>query len=293
MTDMVSTILASMVAHDPSTLPLASLYKATENSHPAAVTMMTAWRTIVYAGEPSLMAIDTTNCTAYFALDVDEGNALNETILRGRFAVVNEEITEIELFINRYRGDHGFSFSASELPGNYAPVMNPPSNRTVATRADLMYISTGLFAEANSTVNVDNNCRFTELGWTVVDTGTYANGTTDPVQCGWPVAHPTDDNARVGLVVDEVLGLVVTSGVVPGKVYGYQNVSAFIPDKFPPAQAAQETWLASVQGQYPVMQTLAATGDTLEVLQYYNGALQAMQINVYLSGPNATSAWLS
>jgi hypothetical protein len=42
----------------------------------------------------------------------------------------------------------------------------------------------------------------------------------------------------------------------------------------------------------PSLSPTGATGDTLEVLQYYNGELQAMQINVYLSGPDMTSPWL-
>lgn len=68
MTDIVTQILDSMVAHDPYSLPMALSYVATENSHPAAVGMMTAWRTITKAGPPSLLAIDTTNGTAYVSI---------------------------------------------------------------------------------------------------------------------------------------------------------------------------------------------------------------------------------
>ena len=293
MKNIVHEILDSMVAHDPYTLPMASVYKATENSHPAALGMMTAWRTIEAAGTPSLLAIDVQNGTAYFALDVNEGNPANETILRGRIAVVDQKITEMELFINRYRGDHGFSFSAAELPTNYAPLMSPPAHRTKATREELMYLSNNLFADTNSTVKMGQNCQFTELGWTVIDRGNYGNGTTDPIACAWPPVHPTDPLARTGLVVDEENGFVVTSGIIPGKVYAYANVSAFIPDKFREPQEAQEVWFNEVEGQFPLLYPFSATGDTLEVLQYYNGELQAMQINLYLSGPNMTSPWLS
>ena len=61
---MVNKLLASMVAHDPSTLPMALTYKATENGHPAALGMMTSWRTITQANGPNLLAIDTVNGTA-------------------------------------------------------------------------------------------------------------------------------------------------------------------------------------------------------------------------------------
>lgn len=295
MTSLVTQILESMVAHDPYSLPLATVYKATENSHPAALGMMTAWRTITEAGEPSLLAIDTTNGTAYFALDVSEGNDEVQSILRARIKVVDDQLTELELFINRNRGDHGFSYSATELPANYAVLMSPPNNRTKASRETLWELSEALFAESsNFTVDIGDDCQFTELGWKVVDTGVYGNGSTDPLGCVWPDEHPTDSNARVALVVDEELGFVVTSGIIPGIVYPYfGNTSAFIPNTMTTPQEAQEAWFeASMNGTLPLLSPTGATGETLEVLQYYDGALQAMQINVYLSGPGMTSPWL-
>ncbi|KAI0168671.1 hypothetical protein BJ166DRAFT_578061 [Pestalotiopsis sp. NC0098] len=295
MTSLVTQILESMVARDPYSLPLATVYKATENSHPAALGMMTAWRTITEAGEPSLLAIDTTNGTAYFALDVSEGNDAVQSILRARIEVVDDQLTELELFINRNRGDHGFSYSATELPANYAVLMSPPDNRTKASRETLWELSEALFAESsNFTVDIGDDCQFTELGWKVVDTGVYGNGSTDPLGCVWPDEHPTDSNARVALVVDEELGFVVTSGIIPGIVYPYfGNTSAFIPNTMTTPQEAQEAWFeASMNGTLPLLSPTGATGETLEVLQYYDGALQAMQINVYLSGPGMTSPWL-
>ncbi|KAL1853208.1 hypothetical protein Daus18300_011856 [Diaporthe australafricana] len=296
MTAIVTQILDSMVAHDPYSLPLATVYKATENSHPAALGMMTLWRTITEAGTPSLLAIDTTNGTAYFSLDVSEGNDSTPSVLRGRIAVVDQQITELELFINRYRGDHGFSFSAEELPANYESLMNPAANRTKASRDTLYALSEALFAESSDfVVDVSDDCQFTEIGWKVIDAGTYDNGSTDPLGCAWPDEHPTDANARVALVVDEELGFVVTSGIVPGTVYPYStNVSAFIPNKMTAAQAAQEDYYEEMKalGTVTMVAPFGGTGDTLEVLQYYDGELQAMQINVYVSGPNMTSAWL-
>ncbi|PYH69373.1 uncharacterized protein BO88DRAFT_461601 [Aspergillus vadensis CBS 113365] len=295
MATIVDQVLASMVVHNPYTLPMAAIYQATENSHPAALGMMTAWRIVTEAGPPSLLAIDTTQGSAYFALDVSEGSDTERSVLRGRVKVVNQEITELELFINRYRGDHGFSFSAAELPSNYEALMSPPGNRTKASRATLTALSEALFAtSSNMSVRVDANCQFTEIGWKVIDTGTYNNETTTPLSCSWPSDHPTDENARVGLVIDEELGFVVTSGMIQGKVYPYQNVSAFIPDAMTSSQEAQDVWLNEVKalGVKGLLAPTEATGETLEVLQYYNDALQAMQINVYMSGPNMTSTWL-
>jgi hypothetical protein len=293
LSNIVDQFLVSVVRHDPFSLPLASIYKATENSHSAALTMMTLWRTVTRVNKPSLLAIDSKQGTVYFSLDIDEGGITN--ILRTRLKVVNRKITELEIFVNRYRGEHGFSFSAEELPSNYAVLMSPPANRTKASRKDLTSLSKALFATSSDfKVAVSDTCQFSEIGWKVVDTGVYANGTTDPLGCSWPDAHPTDKKARVALVVDEELGFVVTSGMIPGIIYPYQNVSAFIPDAMPSAQEAQDVWYAYAQakGQGPLVAPAAGMGETLEVLQYYNDELQAMQINVYLNAPNATSLWL-
>lgn len=271
---------------------MSELYYATENGHPAALGMMTSWRTITKTNAVSLLALDTTQQSAYFALDIVEGDASRKNILRGRIQVVEQKITEIELFINRWRGEHGFSFSAQELPSLYAPLMSPPSNRTNPTRAQLMELSQALFYEAYIPENVSSTCQFTELGWYVEDPGTWGNESFHP-GCGFPAAHPYDNNARLGLVIDEELGFVVQSGMIPGRVFGYWNVSAFIPDAFPTAQAAQVVWLQEAEGLFPIVKDFGATGETLEVLQFYNDELQALQINVFMHPPNATSVWLS
>jgi hypothetical protein len=243
MSKIVTQLLDSMVAHDPYAVPMAPTYKATENWNPAAIGMMTSWRTIVKAGPLSLLAIDTTNGTAYFALDVSEGNEATDSVLRGRIKVVHQKITELELFINCYRGDHDFSFSAAELPANYEALMLPPANRTKASRATLEALSESLFTtSSNFSVTVGDNCQFTELGWEVVDPGTNGTGSTTPLDCTWPSDHPMDTKVRVGLLIDEKLGFVVTSGVILGKVYPHGNISAFIPDAMTAAQEAQEVY---------------------------------------------------
>jgi hypothetical protein len=60
------------------------------------------------------------------------------------------------------------------------------------------------------------------------------------------------------------------------------------------AQAAQDEWLEGnlAEGTIPLVEPLASMGDVLEVLQYYDGKLQAEAINVYLSGPGMSSVWV-
>ncbi|MFT4081290.1 MAG: hypothetical protein QM638_01765 [Nocardioides sp.] len=299
MTRIVDKILKSMVWHDPDIVPLADEYQATENSHPAALPMMTLWRTVTglgltSSGDPDLLAIDTVNSSAYFALDINEGKKSKKSVLWGRIKVVDKQVTELELYVNRSRGDHGFSFSASELSKNYKQWMSPPKGREKASRADLESLSEATFDPSSSfDVDVASDCQFTEVGWHVVDPGPDGTGTTEPLGCNWPTGRPHDDNARTDLVIDKKLGIVVTGAIIPGKVYGYGTDSAFIPDDMTEAQEAEQEWIDNkvAEGGTPVLQPTAASGETLQVLQYYNGKLQGQQINLYLSGPDMQSAW--
>ncbi|KAJ5389279.1 uncharacterized protein N7496_000347 [Penicillium cataractarum] len=296
LSGIVSQILKSMEAHDPGVLPLATVYKATENSHAASLAMMTSWRTIVKAESPSLLAIDTEQGSAFFITDISEGNGKTEAILRGRVKVVDQRITELELFINRSRGDDGYAFSATELSENYKVLMSPPKNREKASRTELEAIGAAAWDSSDSlSVSVGDNCQFTEVGATIIDTGTYGNDSTAPLTCSWSSTRPTDLNARTSLVIDEELGFIVTNGVVQGKVYPYYgNISTFIPDSMTSAQEAQEVWFAQVksQGNVTLVSSTEATGENFEVLQFYDNALQALQFHVFLSGPNMTSSWV-
>ncbi len=305
MAGMVDQVLTSMVAHNPDTLPLANVYSATENSHPAALGMMTLWRTVTKAGKPSLLAIDTNLGQAYFALAISEAGS--SSVLWGRIKVVDRKISELELFINRSRGDHGFSFSADQLPANYKKLMFPPAGRQKATHEELVKLARASF-DASDPLHVDvgSNCQFTELGWQVVDPGLDdmpqqplpAGFTKDmPIPCMFPPFRPTDLKARV-IAIDDDLGFVVVAGIVPGYVYPYpylgHMLSAFIPKDMKDARDTQEQWFEKKlkEGKSGLLRPSPATGETMQVFQFYDGKLQASQINVYLSGPDAHSPWV-
>ncbi|PYI30419.1 hypothetical protein BP00DRAFT_447539 [Aspergillus indologenus CBS 114.80] len=170
---------------------------------------------------------------------VCEGNNAVQSILRGRIKLEDQKSSELELHPPQPR---------RPAPSNYPKLMSSPANRM---RDTLEALSEAFFAaSSNMSVTVSNTCRFTELGWKVIDTG----------------VHPTDETAHVSLVIGEELGFVVTSGIIPRRVYPYNgNVSAFMPDRMTAAQEAQD-----------------ATGNTLEVLQSYGGQLKAMQSNVHM-----------
>lgn len=294
MTTIVDQILASMLLHNPGILPLAPTYYATENSHPAALGMMTLWRTVTSAGSPTLLAIDTINGSAYFALDITEGSQTKKSVLWARIKVVDRQITQLELYVNRSRGDHGFSFSAAELPKNFEQWMSPPADRQKATRAVLESLSAATFNPNDTlSVSIAEDCQFTEEGWSVIDPGPDEDGSTTPLGCSWRTDRPADADARLNLVIDEQYGIVVTGAIIPGKIYPYGEISAFIPNDMKTAQAEQDEWLAKKQaaGNMSLLAPTAATGETLQVLQFYNGELQGQQVMLYLSGPNMQSAW--
>ena len=133
---IVGQVLTSMVRHNPYNLPLASLYTATENSHPSALGSMTLWRTVTKAGKPDLLAVDERAGQAYFALPISEGTSISA--LWGRVKIVDGKLAELEFFVARSKGDHGFSFGPEQMSSNYRKIMHPPSTRKVAPLASML-----------------------------------------------------------------------------------------------------------------------------------------------------------
>jgi hypothetical protein len=306
ITKIVDQLLASMVAHDPDTLPLAPMYEATENSHPSSLAFMTAWRTITEAGKPDFLAIDTKAGSAFILTTVSESGS--KTVLWGRIKVENQKISEIEIFLNRSRGDHGFSFSADQLPTNVKHWMNPPADRKKATREELEQISRAAFdAKVNLTLDSAPDCQFLEAGTLVIDPGVDDNsanfeeakkaGKTNALGCMFPPFRPSDPKARE-VVIDEELGVVVNAAMIPGIVYPYplyrHGVSAFIPSDMAFAAKAQDAWIAKIQkeGKLPILKPTLTMGDCMQILQFYNGKLEGSSINVYLGGPEEKSVWV-
>jgi hypothetical protein len=306
MTRIVNQVLDSMVAHNPDTLPLAPMYEATENSHPSSLAFMTAWRTITEAGKPDFLAIDTKAGSAFILTSVNESGS--KTVLWGRIKVENQKISEIEIFLNRSRGDHGFSFSADQLPTNVKHWMNPPADRKKATREELEKISRAAFdAKVNLTLDSAPDCQFLEAGTLVVDPGVDDNsanfeeakkaGKTNPLGCMFPPFRPSDPKARE-IVIDEDLGIVVNAAMIPGIVYPYplyrRGVSAFIPADMAFAAKAQDEWIAKIQkeGKLPILKPTLTMGDCMQILQFYSGKLEGSSINVYLGGPGEKSVWV-
>ncbi|KAL4947099.1 hypothetical protein BDW69DRAFT_190503 [Aspergillus filifer] len=136
------------VVHDPFILPLAAVHKATKNFHGTAFEHddLVAYHYQRHPVEPAGHRYQVR--TTYFALNINEGNQEEQSILRGRIEVMDHKIPESELFINRYRGNHGLSFNSSQLPSNYA-TLTPTANRTRSSRAELQALSGALLSTVN------------------------------------------------------------------------------------------------------------------------------------------------
>jgi hypothetical protein len=318
MTVIVDQLLKSMVAHDPDTLPLANLYRATENSHPVSLRFAVLWRTVTEAHHPDLLAIDVPAGQAYLMTQISEGGS--HSVMWGRIKVVDRKITELEFFIDRSRGDDGFEFSAEELVNDFKLIMSPPAGRKKATREELLKVGKAIFGPNDVTLETSPNCHLDEVGAKVVDPGlddvtnmvnpgfatddgkaassaiTMSKDLNTPMGCAWFPISPKDPKARI-VVVDEDLGIVAASGIVAGKVYPYplngKMVSAFIPDAMKSAQDAQEQWIQRrlKDGRGILVSPAPAVGDSIQVMQIYDGKIQAEQINVHLSGPGLQSVW--
>ena len=300
LSGLVDQTLASMVAHDPDTLPLATSYAATENSHAAALGMMNAWRTITRAGKPSLLAIDSGRGQAYFALPVAEAGGT--TALWGRIKVEGRRISEVEIFLSRSRGDHGFSFGAEQMADKFTHLTRLPAARRKASHDELETLARAAFdPRVDMKIDLAADCQFTEVGSLVVDPGLDDEparpGADKPLGCIMPPSRPVDLKARI-VVVDDETGLVVVAGLVPGIVYPYpfrgHMLSAFIPADMKEPGLAQAAWVQRKvkQGKTGLLAPTPATGETMQVLQYYDGKLQGEQINVSVSGPGMQSAWV-
>ena len=305
---IVDKVVNSMAAHNPDVLPLATVYKASENSHPAALGMMTLWRSVTKAHQPDFLAIDVPAGQAFLAMQISEGGGLS--VLWGRVKVVDRKITELELFVNRSRGDHGFSFSAQQLPENLRPWMSPPAQRKRATRAELEALAHVTFAASGDIpYAVGPKCSFIEAGSHVIDPGLDdvppppmppgppAMDRNGPLGCAAPAQRPVDSQAR-SLVIDEQLGIVVVGAIIPGTVFPYpfygHMMSAFIPSRMAEPTDAQQKWFErkALAKKWPLLEPTPASGDTMEVYQVYDGQLQGHQINVHVGPEGMKSSWV-
>jgi len=308
-------LLASIVARDPSKLPLASTYAASENSVASSLAVMVRWRTAT-ASKGSYYVIDPESEQVFLIATLSEGP--NDTLLFGRLRIQKDLITEVELYTNRSRGQGGFQFDP-DGPSHFPPawtVAVAPERR--ASRAQLLEVGRSIFDTSVKAPEVSSTCVIMENGKVVaedpevlksigptpkhqpaekkVDLGANPDGTV-PVPCGNPPDRPTDKHARTN-IVDEEQGVVVSLAVVHGVVEPYlvtnPTVSAFVPNALlRPYAHMLKAQQDSGRFHAPALRQMPATAAVAELHRVFDGKLQGLHLLVNLGAPGSVSPWVS
>jgi hypothetical protein len=125
LSSLADTLIASLVAHKPGAIPLTSTYAATEEGQPAALPMMTLWRTVTGASN-KYYVIDPESAQVFLIVTLREG--LNDSLLFGRLKAQGAQLSEIELYANRSRANGGFPFDgkgAANFPAAWTARLDP------------------------------------------------------------------------------------------------------------------------------------------------------------------------
>ncbi len=312
--DLTDKVIASMVAHDASRLPLTQVYAATENSIPSAPGMMVIWRTAT-AAKSSYYVIDPESQQVFLIATIAEGP--NDSLLFGRIKIDGRRISELELFVNRSRGQGGFQFEAdgpAHFPGEWT-VEVPAARR--ATREELLRAGQSIFDTTVPAPEAAANCVVMENGKVVGENPdvlkaigggpdeskaaakgpqkTNPDGTV-PVPCGNPPNRPTDKNART-TIIDEERGVVVSMAMVPGVVEPYlvtnPTESASVPNALlKPYTDMLKRQRSSGKFTAPALRAMQNTAAVSEVHRIYDGKLQGLHLLVNLGAPGARSPWV-
>jgi hypothetical protein len=307
-------LVASIVAHDPASLPLAPVYAATENSVPSALGVMVIWRTATGA-KSRYDVIDPESAQVFLITTLSEGP--NDTLLFGRLKIQGNLITEIELFTNRSRGQGGFQFDPdgpAHFPAAWTAPIGPERR---ASRAQLLEAGRSIFDTSVPAPEVAPGCVIMENGKVVAENpevlkhiGPTQNDTprekADPavnsdgtvsVPCGNPPDRPTDKQARTTIIDEEqgvVVSLAVVNGIAEPYVITHPTESAFVPDSLlQPYVAMLKKQQASGKFTDPALRQMSATAVTAELHRIYDGKLQGLHLLVNLGAPGSRSPWVT
>jgi hypothetical protein len=310
-------LIASMVAHDPSILPLSKIYAATENSVPAALGMMVIWRTAT-AAKSSYYVVDPESAQVFMIVTLSEGPS--DTLLFGRLKIQHDVISEVELYTNRSRGQGGFQFDP-DGPSHFPQAWTVPiAPQRRASRAELLQAGRSIFDTSVRAPEPSPNCVVMENGKVVAENpdvlkaigsapssetkgkaertslGVNPDGTV-PVPCGNPPGRPTDKHART-TIIDVEQGVVVSLAVVHGVAEPYlitnPTVSAFVPNAMlQPYADMLNTQRNSGRFKAPAIRQMPATAAVAEVHRVYDGKLQGLHLLVNLGAPGSESPWVA
>lgn len=301
-------LIKSMIEHDPSILPLAAEYIATENSRPGALRGFSLYRTVTGVNYIAQYIEDKTAGQLFFTANLDECGM--PAVFWGRLKISEYKMTELELYVNRCIADGGFVFlpdSMNSLPSGWTSHI-PEGGR--ASREQLLALGKAVFDNrAGVEYAASDDCILMEAGGVVFEDAEYlanlqsseatpaiSSGSDDKVTIPaglWP-ERPQDYSARVP-VIDTERGIVVAIGVIEGFVCPYLT-SADTGSCFVPAcmiDMHNRTLEHSRYAGRQVIKQLPASGVTVEIIRYHSGKIQGMHRFVNLQAYKGVSPWVS
>jgi hypothetical protein len=304
MKEYADLLLKSMVAHDPSMLPLADRYAATENSVAGSLNMMSAWRTVTGVKKVGQYIIDEPAGQLLVTANVDEGGM--STAFCARLKIVDKKFAELELYLTRSRAGAGFVMLADDigtLPSGWtAPI--PAGHK--ATREELLQLGRAIFDADAPAPEASPDCVLMEAGGVVYEDAGYldalfgdetkarTSGEKVSIPAGLMAGRPSDPKARV-VVIDEDQGVVVSIGVVPGFASPYVILNA-TESCFVPA-AMMHMHLKTLDEKLfkdrQVLVEMPAVAITIELVRMYSGKIQGLQMFSNLQGPGGGTPWVT
>lgn len=302
-------VFESMVDGDPAGLPLSRSYAATENSQPAAIPMMSPWRTAIGITQVGQYIIDPQAGQIFFTASLDENGV--PALLMARLKVEDHRISELELYINRSRADSGFLFQPEALANPLNAWTEPVPKDQRATREELLKVGKAIFDTGIPVPESAQACVLMEMGGMVYEDPDYLPAVMDvdqefrdltgkeriTIPCGLIPNRPTDPDARVE-VIDEEQGIVVSFAIVHGYVSPYlvtgATESCFVPDTMIKDHRSYLKALDSkVIQSRKVLREMPASVATVEVVRFHSNRIQGMHRYMNLQGPGAVSPWVS
>ncbi len=302
----IQVLFDAMIAQDPSMLPIADRYYATENSHGSALGAMTCFRTITGLTYIGHLVVDEVANSIFVTANLDENGV--PTICTARVQLENDEITELEINLIRSKGDSGFIYLPEEMDQHHSgwTMAIPEGGR--ASREELLAVGEAIFNTSSGVeYEASPDCILEEIGGIVYEDAEYLDnlqGTDDnkaaaatktkvTIPAGlWPM-RPQDPNARV-IAVDVEQGIVVSTGQIDGYVCPYitadETSTCFVPACM--IEMHNKTLDTNQYKGRKVPHQMAAVGTTVEILRYHSGKIFGMHRYVNLQGPGAVSPWV-
>ena len=298
-------LLQSLEARDPYLLPLAPRYKATSNGVAGALHMMTPWAIIQKVNRIGQCIVDEVEGVVFFTASVNVSD--RESLFWARLKVVNELITELELYLAHSRAEGGFVFYPEEigqLPKGWAEAV--PAG-AAATRIELEQLGRAIFNANLDGPPPAEHSVLMEQGGVVHEDPDYLALLSSGEMSDLPVGseggtmegmglfpfRPHDDHSRL-LAIDEKQGIVVSAATVYGYVSEHVTraggaQSAFVPD------AMMENHLKTVMPKWmegrTVMTQMRAACISIQMFRLHSGKIQGMQMFNYVVPVNGDAVW--